>query len=244
MNNAKNVAVPYIFDIIKDINIPEVDFDGGYLKNIAIALPQPPISALNIKTDSANNGVELVANQVTAKLSADFSYKYWITVTGTVNIDVKKMGIDMEFDVSEQPGTPATEMAPKLKVQKSAININPDDLDVTLTGSLIAKIASVFIPLVKSTIVPAVVKVVQQQISTVVSTTVNQDLAVYGNEIMIPYVFGVTADYSQMGKGATVTSDNIFEMSVNGTFFNPKDVKPSKYTPVTFPVRKSSGKTL
>jgi len=101
MNNAKNVAVPYIFNIIKDIQLPEVDFDGGFLKNIAISLPQPPISALNINTDSANNGVELVANQVSAKMSADFSYKYFITVTGTVNVDVKKMGIDMEMDVQE-----------------------------------------------------------------------------------------------------------------------------------------------
>lgn len=47
-----------------------------------------------------------------------------------------------------------------------------------------------------------------------------------------------------MGKGATITSDNIFEMSVNGTFFNPADVKPSKYTPVTFPTRLSTGKSL
>lgn len=49
-------------------------------------------------------------------------------------------------------------MAPKLKVQKSDITINPDDIDVTLSGSLVAKIASVFIPLFKSTIIPLVVK--------------------------------------------------------------------------------------
>ena len=61
---------------------------------------------------------------------------------------------------------------------------------------------------------------------------------------MIPYIFGVTADYAEMGKGATITTDNIAELSVNGTFFNPADVKPSKYTPVTFPVRDPKGKTL
>ena len=33
-------------------------------------------------------------------------------------------------------------------------------------------------------------------------------------------------------------------MSVNGTFFNPNDVSVSKYTPVSFPVRKATGKTL
>jgi hypothetical protein len=49
-------------------------------------------------------------------MSADFSYKYFITVGGSAKVHVKKMAIDMEIDVSEQPGTPSTEMAPKLKV--------------------------------------------------------------------------------------------------------------------------------
>jgi len=77
-----------------------------------------------------------------------------------------------------------------------------------------------------------------------VDTTINQDLVVYGNEVNIPYIFDVTADYAQIGAGATVTADGIGEMSVNGTFFNPKNVKPSKYTPVTFPVHDPKGKTL
>ena len=158
INNAKNVAVPYIFNIIKDIKVPQVDFDGGYLKNIAIALPQPPISDITLKTDHASNGAELVADGVTAHLTADFSYTYWITVTGSADVKVNKMAIDMEIDVSEQAGTPSTEMAPKLKVQKSDITINSDDLDISLSGSLVAKIASVFIPLFKSTIIPLVVK--------------------------------------------------------------------------------------
>ena len=158
INNAKNVAVPYIFNIIKDIQVPQVNFDGGYLKNIAIALPQPPISDITLNTDSATNGAELLANGVTAHLTADFSYTYWVTVSGSADVKVNKMGIDMEIDVSEQPGTPSTQMAPKLKVQKSDININSDDLDITLSGSLVAKIASVFIPLFKSTIIPLVVK--------------------------------------------------------------------------------------
>jgi hypothetical protein len=119
INDAKNVAIPYIFNIIKDIQVPEVDFDGGYLKNIAIALPQPPINDIQLNTDNANNGAELIASGVTADLTADFSYKYFITVGGSAHVKVKKMSLDMEIDVSEQPGTPSTEMAPQLKVQKS-----------------------------------------------------------------------------------------------------------------------------
>merc|ERR1712166_966578 len=168
LNDAKNVAVPYIFNIIKDIQVPQVNFDGGFLKNIAIALPQPPISDIELNTDHATNGAELVATGVTAHLTADFSYTYWITVTGSADVKVNKMGVDLEIDISEQAGTPSTELAPKLKVQKSDININSDDLDITLSGSLVAKIASA-------------------QIVTVIDTTVNQDLVVYGSEETIPY---------------------------------------------------------
>lgn len=77
-----------------------------------------------------------------------------------------------------------------------------------------------------------------------VDTTINGDLVVYGNEVNIPYIFDVTADYAQIGAGASITTDGIAEMSVNGTFFNPLDVKPSKYTPVTFPVHDPNGKTM
>ena len=174
-------------------------------------------------------------------MTADFSYTYWITVSGSADVKVNKMGIDMEIDVSEQPGTPSTEMAPKLKVQKSDININSDDLDITLSGSLVAKIASVFIPLFKSTIIPLVVKQVQAQIVTVVDTTINQDLIVYGNEETIPYLAGVTADYAQYGTGAQFTADNIFEMSVLGYFFNKNVATPSKFSPVAMPVRDAAG---
>lgn len=41
-----------------------------------------------------------------------------------------------------------------------------------------------------------------------------------------------------------VTSDNILEMSVNGTFFNANAVKASKFTPTKFPVHDPKGKTL
>jgi hypothetical protein len=132
-------------------------------------------------------------------------------------------------------------MAPKLKVQKSDITINPDDVDITLSGSLVSKIASVFIPLFKSLVIPDVVKTVQSQIQTVVDTTVNQDLAIYGSEETIPYLAGVTADYAQYGAGATITADNVFEMSVLGSFYNKNVKTPSKYHPVAMPVRAAAG---
>ena len=99
--------------------IPEVDFDGGYLKNLEIHLPQPPLSDININMEHATNGVELSAQGVSATISSDFSYKYFITVTGEIAIDVKKLGLDLEIDLDTQPGTPSWETAPKLRRPES-----------------------------------------------------------------------------------------------------------------------------
>jgi hypothetical protein len=67
-----------------------------------------------------------------------------------------------------------------LTVQKFNVNINPDDIDIVLSGSLVAKIASVFIPLFKSTLIPMIVNDLIKTVTTTINTTVDQDLALYG----------------------------------------------------------------
>jgi len=66
-----------------------------------------------------------------------------------------------------------------LTVQKFNVNINPDDIDIVLSGSLVAKIASVFIPLFKSTLIPMIVNDLIKTVTTTINTTVDQDLALY-----------------------------------------------------------------
>lgn len=74
--------------------------------------------------------------------------------------------------------------------------MNPDDIDITLSGSLVAKIASVFIPLFKSTLIPMIVNELEQTVIKTIDTTVDQDLALYGIQEEIPYLAGVTFDYA------------------------------------------------
>ena len=243
-NNAKDTLAPYVFQYMKDITIPEVTFDGGFLKNLEIKLPQPPLSDININMEHATNGVELAASGVTSVIKSDFSYKYFITVTGQIEIDIKKLGIDIELDLQTQPGTPSWETAPKLAVQKTDIAINPADVDITLTGGLVAKIASVFIPFVKSTVLPTIVKTVQDGIKKEIDGEVNTDISIYGTQETLPQFGGVTADYGQMKVHDQITSDSYFEMAVNGTFFDKNHVQASAYTPVAFPVRNPTGKSL
>jgi len=158
-NNIKDIVAPYLFTIIQDIDIPEVDFDGGNLKNLVIHVPQPPIEDIGLNFESETNGVELFASGVSATISSDFTYTYWITVTGEAAIKINKMSIDFEVDLSEQVAQ-GGQKAPKLTVQKCQINVNPDDVDITLTGGLASKIAGAFIPFLKSTVIPDLVNVI------------------------------------------------------------------------------------
>lgn len=243
-NNAKDVLAPYIFDIAQDIQIPEVDFDGGWLKNLEIHLPQPPLSDITINSEPATQGVELKAQGVSATIKSDFSYKYIITCTGQIAIDVKTLGMDLELDLLTQQGTPSYDVAPKLAVQKTDIQIDPKNVDITLTGGLVAKIASVFIPFVKSTVLPTVVTTVQGLIKDTIDGEVNTDLNVYGTQEELPQFGGVVADYGQMAKHDQITSEGYFEMAVNGTFFDKNHVHAYDITPAAFPVRNPNGKTL
>jgi len=79
------------------------------------------------------------------------------------------MNIDLELALSTQPGTPTTDLAPMITVSKVDVDINPDDIDIKLSGSLVSKIASIFIPFFKSTIIPLIVTDLEDQVKSIVN---------------------------------------------------------------------------
>jgi hypothetical protein len=153
------------------------------------------------------------------------------------------MTIDAKLGIAEQPGTPSTDMAPKLIVDTLNIGINPDDVDIKLTGGSVAKIASVLIPLIKSSLLPTIVDMAQSQVKTLIETTIDQDLAKYGTRITIPYLAGVTFDYGQLMM-PKVTSDNVFELAMDGTFYDINKPEAYKIAPAVWPLRNPKGKTF
>ena len=186
--------------------------------------------------------MNLVANNLKADLKCEFSYKYGITVTGNADINIKKLNMDLAIGFSTQPGVPATELAPKLEVSNVNVAINPDDIDIKLSGSLVSKIASVFIPLFKKTLIPMIVDDLEAQVKDLVDKTIDMELAKDGTQAVIPYLAGVTFDFAQMAGGPQISTDGVFSMVVNGTFFDGEDVKPSAYTPAAWSPRDPKGK--
>lgn len=60
--------------------------------------------------------------------------------------------------------------------------MNPDDIDIQLTGGLVSKIANILIPLIKSSVVPSIIDQVTTQAKTLIETTIDEDLKTYGNQ--------------------------------------------------------------
>lgn len=87
-------------------------------------------------------------------MTADFRYKILFNVDGKADIKIKDIDIDFEADVSLQNGQHTSEMAPKLAIPKVDVNIDPNNVDIHLSGGLVSKIAGVFIPFIKGTLIP------------------------------------------------------------------------------------------
>ena len=130
LTNGKNILTPFLFQYLKDIQIPEIDIKGGKFTNLDIHIPQPALSNINIGLHNDSNSLEMNAQGIQATTTADFSFKYIITVSGSANIQIKKMNIDAQLGISTQPSANSSELAPKLSVQKMDIDINPDDIDI------------------------------------------------------------------------------------------------------------------
>jgi hypothetical protein len=45
-------------------------------------------------------------------------------------------------------------MAPKVAIPKVNVDINPKNVDIKLSGGLVSKIAGVFVPFIKGTLIP------------------------------------------------------------------------------------------
>jgi len=184
--------------------------------------------------NSPKNGLELKANSIDLALESDFTFKYIISVKGQANIKISKINIDFEVDVGTQKANDTDQLAPKLTVSKVTIGINPDDVDIKLTGSgAVVRIASIFIPLIKSTILPEIVTQIESQVKTIVATTIDTDLADFGTHFTFPGLGGFSLDYAQLNGGPRVMNKQ-FAMDLNGTAYNANKIVKSKWTPPLF----------
>jgi len=96
--------------------------------------------------------------------------------------------------------------------------------------------------MLKNSVIPGVLQQATATGKAAIDTTLNDDLKLYGSQEVIPFLAGVTADYAQVG-GPQFTANNIFQMGVNGTFFDAKHPKMPAAPPATFALHDPKGKS-
>ena len=226
LTEAKVIIAPYIFAHLANIEVPEVDFDGGKLTDIKVTVPQPDLSNIQVNAVADTNSVQLAAQKV--KLTAKSGFKYHkgiIGAHGTADIKIDEIGLNVVIDLATQPGTPAPSLAPKLTVNKLDINVDPKHVDIKLHGGLVTKIASIVIPLIKNSVIPGVIKQVQETATTLIDTTLDDDLKLYGSQMTLPGT-DVVVDYGQVD-GSPSAKNSVLSLMFNGTTFEAGT--PSKY---------------
>jgi hypothetical protein len=189
-----------------------------------------------------DNALELDAEKIDIHIESNFKYKaLFITVDGKADIKITNVGIDLELGFGTTTANPSYDIAPVLTALKTGVTINPDDVQINLSGGLVAKIAGVLIPLIKSSLIPSIVTQVQDTIKSTITDTVDPFLV--NTTLLIPYLAGVTVDYGQLKGGPTVTPDDVFQMALNASFYDV-DHAPFAGSPAAFPLRSATGKDL
>jgi len=95
------------------------------------------------------------ASSVNAHATANFTFKVaFFKVSGSADITIKDIGVDAELALSEQNAKKKGDMAPKIDARTLNVNVNPDNVDISLKGGLVSKIANILIPLIKSSVIP------------------------------------------------------------------------------------------
>ena len=174
---------------------------------------------------------------MTAK--SGFKYKYGIiSASGTADINIKEIGLDVVLNLATQPGTPATSLAPKITVNKFDIDVNSKNVDIKLHGGLVTKIASVLIPLLKNSVIPAVIDNVKKTATTLIDKTLDDDLKLYGSQLILPGT-DVGFDYGQVD-GSPLATNGVMSFMLNGTAFETGT--PAKFLPPKYDAYDPAGK--
>jgi hypothetical protein len=182
ITSVTNVVVPIIFGLATDLKVPDYEADGLKLTNIVASASAPTdLSDISITLGAAHNSVALASTGVGAHITADFSYKVlFSTITGSMDITVTDAGLDLTTDLSTQQGDEFGELAPALTCESVKLDVDSDNVAITLSGGAVDKIASSLIALLKSSILPTVIDSVQDTIKTGIDTTANDVLSQQG----------------------------------------------------------------
>jgi hypothetical protein len=190
---------PYFFSRSEWFPLPdEFPFSGGKVKDVEVLLLQPKDLQKDIKfdIDTKNKTIRMNGHRMYAQMRGNFTFTFmYVEFSGQVYSNVSDMTVIADSRLRAVPDETGR-LAPQLEIVNLEIEIDPNNIQVKLEGSVVAKIAEVFTEIFKNKVAGKVVEASKQEVYRVVDRDVNKKLLIYGTHDEVPGFESLFFDYS------------------------------------------------
>ena len=176
IQEAKDVYWNYVMNILANVQIPDIDFHGGYIHANTFHISQASQN-VQINTDVPVNGIKLSVNDLGAGFKSNsFKYKLsFLTAKGSVEVSMSQVSVAVDIGLTQQKLSNG-KVVPGFTTSGVSVHIPSDHMSIKIKGNIISKIADAFKSLFKSTIV--------HEIEKQLTSTINSELPKALNDIL------------------------------------------------------------
>lgn len=179
IEQAKDAYYNVLMQLLANLDVPDVDFDGGYLRQNSFYIKEA-VQDMRISADQDLNGIRFEFNNLEAEFqSKDFHASYGIIQTsGSMSIDIKQVYIAFT-EQTDMTTLPNGRVVPAL-VSVHIVTQIPTDMDhfkVHFEGDFAAEVINLLAPLFAGAIRDQIAAALNDQIGTALPVYLNQIIA-------------------------------------------------------------------
>jgi hypothetical protein len=162
ISNVKYSFLPSVITTLNNYQIGKIEFDGGYVDNLAINLQINDYSKVQTDLSELENGVIFGISDVQGQIKGSFKYKVlFVSASGDFKVTFQEGGCKLHFDLPIHTQNVNGRNLPQVKITDFLIQFDSSKIKIDLSGSILADIVDQFIWIFKS----SVIKTIQSSIN-------------------------------------------------------------------------------
>ena len=236
LQEAKNTYFDFVLNIVNQIQIPDISFDGGSLGDNAFHVTE---AAENANFQPApGNEIDISVTGLNAQFhSSHLAYKVLlVTAHGSVDAKMTDVAINLKVQIEEQT-LPSGRIVPAVKVISSSVDLPKDHITLDLHGDIIIEFASLFKSLFMGTVRDTIVNEINNALQKEVPPALNGLIADQKGETEIYQ--GLDLDWSIRSAPLIqlVGGKELLSFGIKGLFFaeGKGEIEPAGVTAPVMP---------
>merc|ERR1712166_434313 len=176
LQEAKSNYFDFVLNLINQVKIPDINFDGGHLDSNKFHVNE---SSNSFKFGAGKkNSVVISANDLSATFhSNNLEYNIlFLKAEGNVDAKISKMSVSVELEIGTQK-LKNGKTVPSVKVLHSSVNLPTDHINLSIHGIFVSQIADLVKGLFMGTVRDQITSNVNKAIRDSVPPALNQLIA-------------------------------------------------------------------